>query len=307
MTKFAVLLLILLAALPASAQDDGLITQTLQFDGVERASALHVPDALPDEAPLVLVLHARFGDGPGMAEHTGFNAIADREGFLVAYPDGIDGEWNYIRGVTGYPNPLDDVAFLTTLVDTIAAGYPVDRTRVYVAGFSNGGFMTQRIACEAPGPFAAFASVAASGFGGMLAVCIEPETAPAPMLLIHGTADDNVPWEGNGVTRGEVTVYVTYPVPETLAYWAEFNGCQPNAETENVPQSGRSPGTSVRFLRVDCPANASVVLAIVEGGGHNWPGPDQEPYPGSGLINHDIDAAEEIWSFFADHALEVTN
>jgi len=304
MTKLVLFLLLLLTALPASAQDDGLSRETLTFEGVERSYWLHIPAELPEAAPLVLALHPRFGDGASMAEHTGFNAIADREGFIVAYPDGIDGEWNFIRGVAGYPNPLDDVAFLTALADTITETYPVDTARVYVAGFSNGGFMAQRIACEAPGPFAAFASVAASGFGGMLDVCLEPETAPAPMLLIHGTADDNVPWEGNSVTRGDVTLYVTYPVPNTLAYWAEFNGCQPNSESEEVPTSRLSPGTSVRILRVDCPANASVALVMIQGGGHNWPSPTREAYSGSGLINHDIDASEEIWAFFAAHSIE---
>lgn len=307
MTKIALFLLCLLMVLPTAAQENGLLSQTLSFDHVERSYWLHVPDTLPEAAPLVLVLHPRFGDGPTMAEHTGFNAVADREGFIVAYPDGVDGEWNFVRGVPGYPNPLDDVAFLTALVDTIAESYPVDRARVYVAGFSNGGFMAQRIACEAPGPFAAFASVAASGFGGMLDVCLEPETAPAPMLLIHGTADDNVPWNGTGATQGDVTIYVTYPVPDTLGYWAEFNACQPDAETEDIPTSRLSPGTSVRILRVACAENASVVLYMIQGGGHNWPTPTREAYAGSGLINHDIDATEEIWSFFAAHALESGN
>lgn len=307
MNKLALLLFVLLAALPTAAQDNGLVPETLTFEDLDRTYWLHVPDSLTGPAPLVLALHARFGDGPSMADHTGFNTIADREGFIVAYPDGIDGEWNFVRNVPGYPNTHDDVAFLTALVDAIDAETPVDRARVYVTGFSNGGFMAQRIACEAPGPFAAFASVAASGFGGMLDVCLPPETAPAPMLLIHGTADDNVPWDGMGITRGDRTIYITYPVPETLGYWAEFNGCRPDADTTDVPPSGLSPETHVRVLSVDCPANASVVLTIIEGGGHNWPNPTQEPYPGSGAITRDIDAAEAIWAFFAAHALEQDN
>jgi polyhydroxybutyrate depolymerase len=304
MNKLVLFLLVLLAALPAAAQDNDLVPGTLTFEDLDRTYWLHVPDDLTDPAPLVLVLHGRFGDGPSIANHTGFNAIADREGFIAAYPDGIDGEWNFVRGVPGYPNTHDDVAFLTELVDVIAAEYPVDRTRVYATGFSNGGFMAERIACEAPAPFAAFATVAAAGFGGMLNVCLEPETAPAPILLIHGTADDNIPWDGMSVTRGDRTVYITYPIPDTVGYWAGFNGCQPEAETTDVPRSHLSPGTSVRILTIDCPPNASVVLYIVEGGGHNWPNPTHQPYPGSGLINRDIDAAEEIWSFFDAHTLE---
>lgn len=304
LNRLPILLLMLL--LPVSAvlaQGDDPDVLTFYFDDLERSYVLHVPAGLTDPAPVVIVLHGRGGTGVGLGAYTGFDDLADREGFITLYPSAIDGEWNYPKGILGYDVIHDDTAFLTALVDHIAAEYPVDRSRVYVAGFSNGGFMVQRIACENNTQFAAYASVAASGFGGMLDVC--DSSGQSPMLLMHGTLDNNILWEGVSVTRGTSTVYVTYPVPQTLAYWAEFNACAPESETTAVPQSGQSPGTRVRILTVDCPADASVVLYIIDGGGHNWPG--REPSFSraiAGNVNMDINAAVVIWQFFAAHHRE---
>lgn len=300
--RSALLLLMLLGGAAAYAQEPTPTPEPLSLvvDGLTRTYSLHVPDTLTEPAPLVLVLHGRGGDGAGIARYTGFSDIADHEGFIVAYPDGLDGEWNAVKDIPGYPDTHDDTAFLIALADALARQYPVDLARVYVAGFSNGGFMAQRAACDQTGRFAAFASVAAAGFGGMRAVC--PESGQAPMLLMHGTADNNVLWDGVSVTRGGRTVAITYPVTQTLAFWAEFNGCQPDATTTALPQTGLSPGTSVRVLRVDCPPETPVALYAVINGGHNWPGRVPTfPREIAGNVNFDIDAAAVIWDFFAPH------
>ncbi len=263
-------------------------------DGVERTYTLYVPETVTAPAPLVIVLHGRFGTGAEMADYSQFNRVADDEGFIVAYPDGIDGEWNFVRAVPGYDNPRDDLAFLVALIDHIAAEHAVDVTRVYLAGFSNGGFMVQRAACEDPTRFAGFATVSAAAFGGMQDVCTSE--LPAPMLMLHGTADENIPWDGTGVTRNGQTIYVTYPIGTTFSYWASVNGCDQDASTTDIPAT--ETATSVRVLTVTCPAGTAVALYGILDGGHNWPRPDLEPYPASGAINHDIDAAREIWNFF---------
>lgn len=274
--------------------------ETFPFADLERTYTLHVPADLAEPAPVVIVLHGRGGTGRQMADYTGFDALADQEGFIALYPDGVDEEWDYVKGVPGYPDAQDDTAFLIGLVDYLAEDYPVDLSRVYVAGFSNGGFMAERIACENSMRFAAYASVAAAGFGGMLDVCAD--SGQSPILLIHGTADDNIPWQGLSVTRGDRTVYVTYPVPETMAYWAEFNGCGSELKTAEIPESGDSPGTGVRIMSVDCPANADVTIYAILGGGHNWPGRDPNfPAQIAGTVNRDIDATAVIWDFFAQH------
>lgn len=300
-------MLILLAAATVHAQDSPPQPtpepQPIMVDGLERTYALHVPDNLTDPAPVVLLLHGRTGTGAGIARYTGFDELSDREGFIALYPDALDGEWNFVKDIPGYAKTQDDTAFLTALVDHIAAAYPVDLSRVYIAGFSNGGFMAQRIACENPTRFAAFASVAAAGFGGMPLVCME--SGSSPMLLMHGTADNNIPWNGLIVQRGQQTLMMTYPVPQTLAFWANFNGCQPEADTTRLPRLGLSPGSSVRVLSVDCPEDAPVILYAIIDGGHNWPGRAEGiPAAIAGEINLDIDASREIWKFFAQHRRE---
>ncbi len=302
MPKWLFMLVLLLIAGSVHAQDGDLAAGTLTFESLTRAYFIHVPDDLETPAPLVIALHPRFGDGESMAAYTDFNTIADREGFIVAYPNAVSGEWNFVRDIPGYSTAHDDTAFLNALVDHLAADHAIDMTRVYLAGFSNGGFMAERVACEDPARFAAFATVAAAGFGGMFEVCMEPGDFTAPMLLMHGTADRNIPWEGTPVRREGQTIYITYPVGETLGYWAAVNGCSPDAETTDVPQLGMSPGTSVRVVALDCPENAQVVVYGIVGGGHAWPRTDQIDLPEQGAVNRDIDAAAEIWKFFEQHS-----
>lgn len=286
----------------ALAQDTDQQSFSFEFEGHQRTYSLHIPDDVQGAAPLVFVLHGRGGTGEQMRAYTGFDAVADEAGFVVAYPDGINGEWNYVRGIPGYPNTHDDTAFLAALTDEIALTQPVDLSRVYITGFSNGGFMAQRAACDDPARFAAFASVGAAGFGGMPRICPAIGEIPSPMLLMHGTDDRIVPWDGESVTRGDQTVFITYPVPETFGFWAAHNGCAANAETTDLLQLGLSPQTSVRTLEVDCPENASVVLYAIIGGGHNWPGqPDGIPAQIAGNVSLDIDASRVIWAFFEPH------
>ncbi|MBI1257079.1 MAG: prolyl oligopeptidase family serine peptidase [Chloroflexi bacterium] len=282
------------------AQTDNPVEQTWLFDGRVRSYELHVPGGLGKAAPLVIALHGRGDTGAGMEAQTHFDDVADREGFLVAYPDGLNNEWNFVRGIHGYDMPQDDTAFLVALIDHISENHPVDKTRVYLAGFSNGGLMVQRAACENPAPFAAFASVSAALFGGITEVCPQTSDIRAPMLLINGTADTNIPWDGTRVEQNGQTIYITYPVSDTLGFWSLFNNCPLDADTTDLPQKGDSPDTQVRLFVMKCPADTTVLLYRIAGGGHNWPG-QKAGAPQMGSINRDIDASEEIWKFFAQH------
>ncbi len=296
---FPLLLLLFLSTTTIiQAQSGDPVEQTWLFDGRVRSYELHDPEGLSAPAPLVIALHGRGDDGLGMEALTHFDELADREGFMVAYPDGLKNEWNFVRGVHGYDMSQDDTAFLVALIDHIGEDHAVDKTRVYLAGFSNGGLMVQRAACENPAPFAAFASVSAALFGGMPEVCSETSTIRAPMLLINGTADTNIPWEGTSVEQNGQMIYITYPVSDTLGFWSVFNGCPLDADTSDLPQLGESPDTEVRLFVMKCPTDTAVLLYRIAGGGHNWPG-QKAGDPQMGSINRDIDASEEIWKFFA--------
>ncbi len=274
-----------------------------------RNYTLYVPDSYdPTQAtPLVIALHGRTQTPTSMANMTDWNTLAEQEKFVVVYPEGIDLQWNYYAGFPNYPaDPHNDTEFLSALIADLSLDLNIDPTRVYLTGFSNGGFMVNRLACEAPDQYAAFASVAGSAFEEFTTLCSEGQQVN--MLMIHGTADNNILWEGYQQTapNGQ-TVYITVPITGLFSYWGNYNGC--NAEgydVEDVPASGNSPGTNVRIIRMkDCANEAEVVLYGVAGGGHNWPGyGDRLPPEIAGTVNRDINATEEIWEFFSRHTLD---
>lgn len=282
----------------------------LVVDGRERGYELHLPragDAGTDVhgeagAPLVILLHGRGGDGAGIRQITAFDDVADAHGLVVAYPDGIGHEWNYTRGLPGYDKVADadrdDVAFLASLAGHLVASLRLDPDRVYLAGFSNGGFMTQRVACERPDLFAAYGSVGGAGFGGMTDLCVDP--APAAFVIVHGTDDPIVPWDGITVRSEDGReAEILMSVPQTLGYWAARAGCVGEGQRGSIPAGGASPGTRVELLGVgDCATGGQVILVAVLGGGHVWPGVASLPEETLGRINLDIDAGEMLWGFF---------
>lgn len=306
----------LLPVAPVVAQDSA--TWVMQHGGHERTYYLHVPAGVVDASsnpddepvtdaaslvPLVLVLHGRGGTGPGTADLTGFDEVADEHGFIVVYPTGVDNQWNYVDGIPGYDADVPDRGFLRQLVAELSARYPVDPGRVYVAGFSNGGYMAQRLACDATDLFAAFASVGAAGYGGQPTVCGEPE--PVSILFIHGTADAIVPFAGlrqEGPT-GPITVLAS--VEQTFAYWAYRLGCSTGVQPSVLP-GVLSPDMEVHVLQaLDCSPDGELRLVVIVGGGHNWPGrPGRLPARIGGEVNLDVDASRYIWEYFERQRLQ---
>ncbi len=250
--------------------------------------------------PLVVALHGRTGTGAGMADLTDFGTLGEREDFAVLYPDGRDGEWSYVRGIPGYPADLpDDVRFLDRLIAKISAETSIDPKRIYAVGFSNGGFMTERLACAAPERYAAFASVSAAGFAGMNLICPKPH--PVRLLLVHGTADTNIPWLGLERTIQGRRVPLLYSVSDTLAFWAGYIGCGTDLDSTNFPAKSKNPTTEIHHLSFrGCPQGAALELYAVGGGGHTWPGrPGFMPEDLAGVTSTELDATEAIWTFFS--------
>jgi polyhydroxybutyrate depolymerase len=278
------------------AQDEA---RSLTFEGQERTYFIHVPPSYDAQTPvpLLLMLHGRGGSGEDIAELTNFSDLADENNFIVLYPDGLDNQWNYVKDVPGYSSMThDDTAFLLALLDEVSSEYAIDKKRVYVAGFSNGGFMTQRLACDAPERFAAFASVAAAGFGGMPELCKTP--SPLSILFIHGTFDAVIPWQG--MVRGNG--YMLAPVTDTLAFWSQYASCEGEVTDTALPQKRESPETNVTLFSVGCRGDNEVLLYAVQGGGHNWPGVDDlMAQDWAGTTNMDIVASDVIWEFFSRH------
>ena len=198
---------------------------TFAHDGMTREYLLYLPEQLPENAPLVFVLHGYKMRARDLYFYSGMNGIADREGFAVVYPQGsLDDQsathWNANLNVRPEGDEIDDVGFLTALAADLQKRHGLDPERTFSAGLSNGGFMGYHLALEVPEAFAAVASVVGTMSGDDWA---QRDTAtPKPVLQISGTVDETVPIDGSmGPDRG----WGGAPhMEEVMAFWAEANG-----------------------------------------------------------------------------------
>lgn len=261
----------------------GTTTGKLVYEGQERTYQLYTPKAYrPDHPlPLVLAFHGYGSQGKDLANGSGFDEIAEQKGFLVVYPDGIDRRWNPLsKFLTG----VDDVGFVPALIDHIKRIRAIDSRQIYAAGVSNGGFLVQRLACEPSSQIAAFATVVATLPSQLKDDC-KPKT-PVPMLMINGTADRKVPWQGGNLGYGSIL-----SVPATIDFWQRQNNCQPSAQVKQLK------GDRVEIARyANCQGGSEVELVTLKGVGHVW------PRGGSGASSL-LNGGEEIWSFFQRHRL----
>jgi len=276
-------LLAALAAGPSAALDPGdYADRTLPFDGTERVYDLHVPSGYDGATPIPLVidLHGLSTNKTAQQALSGMAALADAEGFAVAWPDGRFASWNagWCCG-QAVSEQVRDVAFLRTLVEAVAAEVAVDRTRVYATGLSNGGAMTQRLACEAADVFAAAAAMA-------FPIGLAPITSCAPsrpiaVLTVQAPTDTLVPYEGGGLFPSAA---------ESFAHWRAHDACGPGDPEQQVVQgesrcdfdTGCAGGVEVGFCTV---ASTGVY------GGHIV------------YLNPDFALAEVAWEFLSRFSL----
>ena len=293
---------ILVAGCPLLKESE---VRTLIHNGLERTYVIHVPEDLESKGsvPLVLVLHGATSCAQQIHAASQFDEVADREGFIVAYPDGIQRQWNDGRGVSFGSEDLtgiDDVGFLMAVIDEVSSDYAVDAARIHVAGSSNGGMMAHRLACERPDRIASIASVSGTMPVNLRDRCTA--SRPISVLAVHGTADFVVPWEGGHILGVEAWGDLL-SVEETLDFWVKRNGCSQEPEVTWLPDT--DPEDNTRAWREYYPHGAGgtvVVLYGVQGGGHTWPC-SLYSYPASGAVSRDFSATEVIWQFFQDNPL----
>ena len=266
----------------------------LQAGGVTRRYFLYLPSTWHRgrPAPLVLVFHGGGGRASGIAPHTGFSRLAEREGFVVAYPQGLNGRWNDGRG---YAATHDDVGFVRALLDTLGRELAIDPRRVYATGISNGAMFAYRLACDLPGTFAAVAPVAGAMPADLAPACAH--TQPVSVLAFQGTADPLMPYAGGGVARRRGRVL---SAERSIAFWATTSGCAAAPVATDEPDRV-TDGTRVRrTVYGTCREGRSVELYTIQGGGHTWPG--GPPVGGAvGRVTREMDATPVIWAFFAEH------
>ena len=274
------------------------LTRWLWHDGVNRRCELYLPKGYDSKKkyPLLIVLHGGGGKGRGMRWMTRgrFNLLADRDGFIVAYPDGFRKHWNDGRKVRN--TGADEKGFIVALIDRLVKWRGADKTRVYVTGASNGGLMSYRLACDIPEKIAAIAPVMANMYDDMDKKC--NSKTPVPVMIIFGDKDPLIPFKGG---RGDF--FGQYigdfkSTHQTVRFWVKHNRCGTKPRYDSVPDRDKTDGCKVRIEEFWSEAAAPVVYYHVQGGGHTWPGGRQ--YRSEKLIGktcRDFNACDVIWEF----------
>lgn len=277
-------------------------TRTLQVDGHERSYLLHAPQYLQPHSPLVIVLHGSGQTAAAMQKRTAFafERLASQRRFTLVYPNAFGKHWNDARKAASHParaQGVDDKAFITALIDSLAAERGIDSARVFVFGYSGGGHMAFRLAQEMPGRIAAIAVVAANipAPGNSIAV---PLGQPVPAMIVNGTDDPINPYDGGRVTlfgfgdRGEVQ-----STRASADYFARLNGAHLAQTVELAPGQ---PADRTRVVRQTWTAGrqSRVVLYSVRGGGHVIPHPHGRSARLLGRKTTALDAPKAACEFF---------
>lgn len=274
----------------------------LEHDGRERRYLVHVPPNLSGEPrPLLLLLHGAGGTAETIERGVGVSALADREGFIVVFPEAVDRFW---RIKVGADQAIDDLGYIRRVVEDVSARLPVDAARVYVGGVSNGAAMTTRLACEASDVFAAVAIVSGTSRPGFEEKC-KPRR-PVPMIVFLNTDDPLVRFDGRPFTLLPSLIEVsTVGAEEFLRFWAQTNGCIAAPSYRSLPDLNPRDDSTVDLRQYEgCDGGADIDFYELRGSGHTWPGGRQYLPPWIvGTTNRDIDARELIWQFVRRHTL----
>ncbi len=260
----------------------GDLDATLESGGPQRTYILHVPPSYDGatRTPLVLNLHGFGSNARQQAIYSGLPVKGDREGFIVVTPNGsgTPQRWNLATG-----GGVDDVAFIRDLLDHVESQLCIDEQRVFAAGISNGSAFAQRLACAMPDRIAAVGAVAATSFPIRCG-----SDRPVGVIAFQGTDDPCVPY-GGGTSKCGLNLPV--PAAETAAAdWAKHDGC-------NMEPARQQSSPHVRTIAYsECRGGAAVLLYVIEGGGHTWPG--SIDVPRLGATTHEINATDQMWDFF---------
>ncbi|QLL08515.1 alpha/beta hydrolase family esterase [Mycobacterium vicinigordonae] len=267
----------------------------MQYGGLNRTYLVHVPPGPP--FGLVLNLHGGGGTGAGQRGLTDFDSVADINGLLVVYPDGYDKSWADGRGAAPADRRrLDDIGFLVALVNKLRKDFNVPEGHIFATGMSNGGFMSNRLACDHAEVFAAIAPI--SGTLGTGVAC--NPSRPVSVLYAHGTSDAVVPYNGGDV-RGRGGLSHAISANSLLERWRTIDQCPGAPIVWELPNVG--DGTVVRrFDSQDCAENTEVVHYQIDKGGHTWPGTKQYlPKSVIGATTRAFDGSQVVAHFFMTH------
>jgi polyhydroxybutyrate depolymerase len=284
---------------------DSIVHQTYQ-----RKFTVHTPTGFTNSTPVpvVFMLHGGGGTMTNAQGFTNLNSVSNTNGFLAVYPQGYGiipsggFSWADGRGTSADIAGVDDLGFIDKLLDTLIASYSIDTNKIYICGFSNGGFMTQRFACQQNQRFAAMASLGSIMDTTLFASC--NPSRPIPMLFMLGTADPFVPYNG-GPMIGSGPVPPIVGIDTLINFWKINNNCITSNTPINVPNIDLTDSSTVTvFNYTNCSCNSDISFYRINGGGHTWPGVEIPSYEIiAGQTNEDIQASVELWNFFNAHNL----
>ncbi len=273
----------------------GLERRTIRVGDLDREYFIHLPAGPAGRpAPVVFALHGGAANS-GLQMHlkVDYTRLADKEGFVVVYPSGVAG-WNIgshdAYSVQRRTSDADDLGFFRAMFDALVREGVADAKRIYVTGGSNGGVMTQYLACAMPERIAGIGVVVAT-----LPKAAERDwpkpTVPVPAVVMLGTKDGLKPWDGS---RDQLSA------TETITFWRRVNGCDGDPVQQHLPD--RDPADGCRVTVESWSGKAPVAFYTLEGHGHGWPMQREKADLGTGLKTRDISAPEEFWAFFRDKA-----
>ncbi len=283
------------------------ISDSIQHQSYQRKYIVHIPPGYSDNtsSPLIITLHGGSGNYQSVQGFTEMNFISNQNDFLVVYPQGYGiaspgYSWADGRGTTADQANIDDVGFIANLIDTLSVDYNLNKNMIYVCGFSNGGFMTQRLACEIPERFAAIGGLGCSMDTSLILNC--NPSKPVAMAYFSGTEDPEVPYMGGAMNNPAVTPIV--PVDTAVQFWVKNNNCQIAEPVVYFPDKIISDNSTVELFKyTDCDCDADFYFYKIINGGHTWPGVPVPQYPQLGNTNQDIHASYLLWEFFKTHSL----
>ena len=262
-------------------------TGSFVFEGRTRNYLVFLPQNYNETAkmPVVFNLHGDGGNNQRQLDYSQMNIVADTAGFIVVYPNGVMLTWRYGVGGT-----INDVCFISALIDTLDRHYSIDLERIYACGFSSGGCMSYKLACLLSQKITAIATVAIGISDGV--ANNNDVHHPMPVLSIHGTEDRyDTGWPGLGI----------WPPEQTVSFWADLNSCS-ELDTISIADLDTTDGCTVEKITYGNGTHSSRVLFYkVIGGGHTWP--DAAFNLQQGRTTRDINANVEIWNFFKDYKL----
>ncbi len=278
--------------------------QTVEVAARTRRYLVHVPKLAtpPPKWPLVLCFHGGGSNPTQMIDFTGLNDCADKHGFVVVYPAGtgiIDTALTWNAGNCcgrAHRDKVDEIAFITALLDDVEKKLPVDTQRIYATGMSNGAMMSYLVADKLSERFAAIAPV-----GGPMGTETCAPARPVPVIHFHGTADEFASYNG-GIGRRSLSKTNFYSVEHSLKQWVAANNSATKPKVDVVPGEVDDGTRIVRYTYAASPEqpSAEVIHYKIEGLGHTWPG-RQSRFKALGKTTKNLDASEVMWQFFAKH------